>query len=117
MRKFIPKRGGKERSADTTIRLTMLWPCKDGYISWFFWGGVMSLPTNVPLIKWMDAEGMADDFVKEFDWSTFGAGTSQETVDRIEEVTGRFFMSYTKTELFEGALKHRVMVLSRIHHR
>lgn len=49
LRKAIMKRGG-EGTAGARTRLTRLWPCKDGYVSWFYWGGVMSLRTNVPLV-------------------------------------------------------------------
>jgi crotonobetainyl-CoA:carnitine CoA-transferase CaiB-like acyl-CoA transferase len=107
MRKVIQKRGG-----DSTYRprLTQLWPCKDGYVSWFYWGGGMSLRTNVPMVKWMESEGMADDFLKEYDWSKFGFNTTREEIERIEAPTARFFLAHTKAELFEGALKFGVQL-------
>jgi crotonobetainyl-CoA:carnitine CoA-transferase CaiB-like acyl-CoA transferase len=86
-------------------KLTQLWPCKDGYVSWFFWGGVMSMRTNPPLVKWMEADGMADDFIKNYDWSKFGNETTQEEMDKLEAPTGKFFLAHTKKELFDGALK------------
>ena len=61
----------------------------------------------------MESEGAADDFFKGFDWSTFDSYTAagdQEVVDRLEEPAGRFFMSHTKAELLEGALKRGVML-------
>lgn len=103
----INKRGDK---TDSQARLTQLWPCKDGYVSWFYWGGVMSVRTNVPLVKWMEAEGMVDEFMVNYDWASFGGETSQEDVDRLEATTARFFLSHNKDELFEGALKHNVQV-------
>ena len=108
MRKFVQKRG--EVGVIGGPRLTHLWHCKDGYVSWFYWGGLMSLRTNVPMVKWMEAEGMVDDFLKEYDWSTFGFETTQEDVDRIEALTAEFFMARTKAELSEGALKHGVQL-------
>jgi len=107
IRHAIPKRGGQ---AGSRTRLTQLWPCKDGYVSWFYWGGAMSLRTNVPLVKWMESEGMADNFLKEFDWSKFGFNTTQEEIEHIEAPTAKFFMAHTKEELFEGALKHGVQL-------
>jgi crotonobetainyl-CoA:carnitine CoA-transferase CaiB-like acyl-CoA transferase len=107
IRKAIQKRG---EGGGFGPRLTHLWPCKDGYVSWFYWVGVMSLRTNVPMVKWMESEDMADDFLKEYDWSKFGAETAQEDVDRIEASTARFFMARTKAELSEGALKHGVQL-------
>jgi benzylsuccinate CoA-transferase BbsE subunit len=107
LRKIIQKRGG---GAGPRPRLTQLWPCKDGYVSWFYWGGAMSLRTNVPMVKWMESEGMADDFLKEYDWSKFGFDTTPEEIKQIEEPTARFFMAHTKAELFEGALKNGVQL-------
>jgi crotonobetainyl-CoA:carnitine CoA-transferase CaiB-like acyl-CoA transferase len=107
MRKAIMKRGG---GSALRPRLTQLWPCKDGYVSWFYWGGGMSLRTNVPMVKWMESEGMADDFLKNYDWSKFGFNTTREEIERIEAPTARFFLAHTKAELFEGALKFGVQL-------
>ncbi len=108
IRKAIMKRG--ESMPGSRVRTTRLWPCKDGYIAWFYWGGAMSLRTNVPLVKWMESEGMSDDFVSNFDWAKFGMGTTQEQVDHIEAVTARFFLAHTKAWLLEGALKNNVQL-------
>jgi crotonobetainyl-CoA:carnitine CoA-transferase CaiB-like acyl-CoA transferase len=82
-----------------------IWKCKDGYVSWFFWGGVMSERTNIPLVKWMESEGMADAYILGFDWAKFGNYTTQEEVNRIEAPTAEFFLAHTKAELFEGAVR------------
>jgi crotonobetainyl-CoA:carnitine CoA-transferase CaiB-like acyl-CoA transferase len=91
-------------------RLTQIWPCKDGHVSWFYWGGVMSLRTNVPMVKWMEAEGEADEYLLNYDWANFGMQINPEELARIEEPTAKFFLSRTKEELFEGALKHGVQL-------
>jgi crotonobetainyl-CoA:carnitine CoA-transferase CaiB-like acyl-CoA transferase len=92
------------------LTLTRIWPCKDGYVSWFYWEGVMSLSTNVPLVKWIESEGMADEFLLKYDWSNFGSNTTREELDRIEATTARFFLSHNKAELFEGAVRRNVQV-------
>jgi crotonobetainyl-CoA:carnitine CoA-transferase CaiB-like acyl-CoA transferase len=101
---------GEGGGMGTGPKLTRLWPCKDGYVSWFFWGGPMSLRTNVPLVEWMDKEGWGDDYMKSFDWSKFGPGTTQEEMDKLEAPTAKFFLAHNKKELFEGALKYGVQV-------
>ncbi len=105
LRQAIQKRGTETGGASTRAKLTQIWKCKDGYVSWFFWGGVMSERTNIPLVKWMESEGMADDYILKFDWSKFGNSTTQEEINRIEAVTAKFFLSHTKAELFEGAVR------------
>ena len=105
LRHAVQKRGTETGGANTRAKLTQIWKCKDGYVSWFFWGGVMSERTNIPLVKWMESEGMADEYISKFDWAKFGNNTTQEEINRIEAVTAKFFLAHTKMELFEGAVR------------
>jgi crotonobetainyl-CoA:carnitine CoA-transferase CaiB-like acyl-CoA transferase len=92
-------------------RMRQIWPCKDGYVVYSYWGGSEGMRRSRPLVEWMDSEGMADDFLKTFDWSKFSTGkATRETIERIEEPTLRFFLSHTKAELLEGAVKFRSML-------
>jgi len=87
-----------------------MWPCKDGFISWFYFGGTASR-WDRPVIQWLESEGMIDDFLREFDWETFDwRTTSQDVVDHLEEPPRRFFQAHTKAEILEGALQHRAML-------
>ena len=70
----------------------------------------MSLRTNVPMVKWMEAEGEADEYLLNYDWANFGMQVNPEDLARIEEPTARFFLSRTKAELFAGALKYGVQL-------
>ena len=105
----VRKRGDPEMAnlAHKTIRI---WRCKDGWVSWSH-GGISPLAPGLPLIKWMDAEGFPNDFIRSFDWTRPDFATiPQEEMDQIDEPTSRFFMSHTKSELLEGAVKHEVML-------
>ena len=111
-------------SSREVVRMTRVWPCKDGYVMWFFFPGEAGKRRNPPLVEWMDSEGMANDFLREFDWETFGVPPTpeellQETPDErrerlqarlvaMEEPTGKFFLSHTMAELMDGAVEHRV---------
>ncbi len=87
-----------------------IWPCKDGYISWSH-GGLSPLGPSLPLVKWMDREGFTNDYLKTFDWNRPDfVRVPQEEFDQIEEATARFFMSHTKAELLEGAVKNDAML-------
>jgi crotonobetainyl-CoA:carnitine CoA-transferase CaiB-like acyl-CoA transferase len=110
LRKGMRKRNPDKHVAGPMPRTTKLWPCKDGYVSWFFWGGVMSARTAVPLVRWMESEGMADDYMLNIDWDKFGDSMTQEEIDRIEPVVAKFFLSHTKAELFAGALRTNTQV-------
>ncbi|MDP6127628.1 MAG: CoA transferase [Dehalococcoidales bacterium] len=109
LRKTLSKRGQEIRPG-TNHRSTRMWTCKDGYVSWSH-GGASRVSPSLPLIKWMENEGVTSDFLKEFDWSRPDfTMISQEEMDQIEEPTARFFMSHTKAELLDGAVKNKVML-------
>jgi len=94
------------------LQIRRTWQCKDGLVTWIFMPGQMAgrRRRNEAFVNWMDSEGMADDFLKEFDWDAFDyADTTQETIDRLEAPTAKFLMSHTKLELLEGAVKHRIL--------
>jgi len=107
--KATPQRGGLGRSIN--IRLTRTWPCKDGLVTWFFMPGQFEgRRRNLAFVEWLDSKGMADDFLKEFDWDALDYATvTQETMDRLSEPTAKFFLAHTKLELLEGAVKHRIL--------
>jgi len=104
----IRYRGGLR---NPSLQMRRTWPCKDGLVTWIFMPGQMGgRRRNEAFINWMDSEGMADDFLKEFDWDTLDyADITQETIDRLEAPTAKFFMTHTKLELLEGAVKHRIL--------
>lgn len=93
------------------VQVTHIWPCKDGHVMWRYTGGPMAVRHSIPLVNWMAEENMADDWLKNFDWENFSHyTTTQETIDRMEEQTIKFFMSHTKAEMMAGAIKHRIML-------
>jgi crotonobetainyl-CoA:carnitine CoA-transferase CaiB-like acyl-CoA transferase len=101
----------REYNIRSNIRSKRIWPCKDGYVLWFYWGGVRENHLNIPLVKWMDSEGMADDFLRNFNWETFDWNTTtQDIVDNLERSTAKFFLSHTKSELLKGALEYGVVL-------
>ncbi len=113
MMKVIQRR--EARRPGVVVNTTRMWPCKDGHVIWFFTSGVQSgvqrANRNLAFINLMEEEGVADDFLKGFDWDTFDlTATAQEVVDRMEEPVGKFFMTHTKAELLEGAVKHHFML-------
>jgi len=102
-KRIVHRGGGGQQPA---VRIIRAWPCKDGYISAFFWSGPDARRWNSPLIRWMDHEGKADDFLKGINWDEFNLQTiTQDTYDKIAKPVGDFFKSHTKAELLQGALE------------
>lgn len=101
-------RGAAEMpSAHKTKRI---YPCKDGYVSWSH-GGMSPLAPSLPMIKWIQLEGMSTPFLDSFNWSRPDFNSiPQEEMDQIEGATEKFFMTKTKLELLQGAVKYDVMM-------
>jgi len=111
MKVIFSRKGGLLSSSSTTNdTLPQMWPCQDGHVIWVWWWG-LSANWNQPFIKWMEEEGMLDDFLREFDWAAFDYATATpEVIEGVAERTRKFFMARTKAELFEEALKRNVML-------
>jgi crotonobetainyl-CoA:carnitine CoA-transferase CaiB-like acyl-CoA transferase len=93
------------------IKRTVVWPCKDGDVVWFYWYGPLGRVMATPLVEWMDSEGMGDAYLRDFPWEDVDLNNmTQEMVDRLAEPTERFFKAHTKAELFEGAIEKRVQL-------
>jgi crotonobetainyl-CoA:carnitine CoA-transferase CaiB-like acyl-CoA transferase len=107
----LNKRVMKRGQVLNPLKVTHIWPCKDGYVMWRYTGGPAAKRHSTPLANWINEEGFGDDWFKNFDWENFNHFTStQDVVDHMEELTNRFFMSKTKAELMEGAIKYRIML-------
>lgn len=91
----------------TRITTRVTYPCKDGQIFSFFGGGPVAGSRMGIFVDWLDEEGMAPEWMKEFDWiNDFDAATvTQEFIDLTDEAILSFLMKYTMAELYEGALK------------
>ena len=87
-----------------------IWPCKDGYILWQLYGPNFKR-YNIATDKWVDEEGMANDYIRGTNWEEFAVRTTtQEIFNLITEPIANFFMTHTKAELMEGAIKHRFLL-------
>jgi crotonobetainyl-CoA:carnitine CoA-transferase CaiB-like acyl-CoA transferase len=100
--------GGKRR---------MIYPCRDGYVSFLAIGGVMGRHTMTELTAWMATEHMALRFMQEMDWDTWdvvatiqAGDEGQKQIDAIEAAVGAFFKTHTKQELYEGAIPRRILL-------
>ena len=97
------RRAGPRRPR-ANLKIRSVWPCKDGQVSFMIIGGGFGR-TTIPLVEWMDSEGMAGP-LKDVDWDKFGfSNFTREENDLWEETFNKFFMKHTKAELYEKALE------------
>ncbi len=106
--RVIARRGA---SNPGELLLPRVWPCKDGYAIWLWWGGVQGQRRCPPFIALLDSEGLADDFLKKFNWLRFDpAKATPEEVDHLVKPAAELFRRYTKAELLEKAVKFKAMI-------
>ncbi len=92
------------------VKMRVMWRCKDGWINFIIYGGAAGRHTNEQLVAWMDEKGVAPEWLKRIDWSSFAVtNITQAEVDRLEEPIGNFFASLTKDEFLEGSLKREML--------
>jgi crotonobetainyl-CoA:carnitine CoA-transferase CaiB-like acyl-CoA transferase len=108
-----PRGTGMPQSYNLDIPITRLWPCKDGYVSWVWWGqGKRSSPPMMKwLVEWTQSQGWSTEFEKEWDWAKANyTGLNAEAVTRLEAAMHKFLMAHTRKEILEGALKRHVQI-------
>jgi crotonobetainyl-CoA:carnitine CoA-transferase CaiB-like acyl-CoA transferase len=109
--KTVIRRQGSYRQTGDTTFMRITWPCKDGFVNFQLSGGAGAGRSVNNLIQWMEEEGRGDPFLTGLDWTTLGYGIiTKELLDRVVPPVERFLMSHTKAELFEGAVKRRILL-------
>lgn len=108
-RKTVPLRRAFNRVS--RVEITRRWQCKNGTVSWMYRGGRNATDRTMgPFLRWMDREELGDEHLKQIDWDELDLSTiTQEEVDRIEAPIAKFFASFTKEELLEGAVRNRII--------
>ena len=114
--KFNMFRGGATRMMGTP-RCRVAFPCKDGHVGFLIGGGQLASISMPPIVKWMAEEGMLGAFEDKKDWEAKdwsekvdAWALTQEQVDAWENSLIDFFANKTKTELYEQALKRRIIL-------
>jgi crotonobetainyl-CoA:carnitine CoA-transferase CaiB-like acyl-CoA transferase len=87
-----------------------IWPCKDGFVSWMFFGGAVGTQQMRAMVGWMEGKGMAGSLSAEVqDWATLDlTKISSEKIKSWEKMIGNFFLAHTKEELYQEALEKRI---------
>ncbi|MEE8372113.1 MAG: CoA transferase [Dehalococcoidia bacterium] len=109
-------RGGSKRRMGGPVA-RVLYPCKDGHMSFLIGGGQLASISMPALVRWMAEENMLGAFEDRKDWTADDWttkvdywSTTQEEIDGQEESLIRFFANKTKEELYEQALRRRIIL-------
>ncbi|MFN3975146.1 MAG: CoA transferase, partial [Dehalococcoidia bacterium] len=107
----ITRQGAYRSGGASGTRLRLNWECKDGYVCFVIGGGRVGGESTRNLVRWMEAEGAAPDYLSLFDFETQDMRlVPQEEIDLLEAPIAHFFKGKSKAELFEGALRWRVIL-------
>ena len=98
------------------IKLPLVWPAKDGYVSITFFFGTSIGPFSKRLIDWMYEEGACDEATRDKDWIGYAVLllNGEEPLDEYERVLaaiGAFVRGKTKGELLEQAMERRLLIV------
>jgi crotonobetainyl-CoA:carnitine CoA-transferase CaiB-like acyl-CoA transferase len=87
-----------------------IWPCKDGFVSWMFFGGAVGTQQMRLMVEWMKGKGMAGSLSTGVqDWAALDlTKVSLEKIRSWERAIGDFFLAHTQEELYQGALEKRI---------
>lgn len=90
----------------------VLWPCKDGYVTWTLWTGPGMGPKNEQTFAWMREAGVPEaEELLAVPWPEMStADLTPELLLRTNEAVGRFFGSLTTEEINREALARRILL-------
>ncbi len=110
--RVLHRQGSALRIPPLGTTTPLIWPCADGFVAFYLFGGQMGAVSNPALTKWMDEEGLASQYMKDLDWPRLDLGrTPQEEVDQgIVQPVAAFFARRTQRQLWDEGVKRRVMV-------
>ena len=74
-------------------------------------GGQQGAKTGYQLVKWMEEEGMADEFLQHYKWEEFDMATAtQQLIDKISRPIAAFFKTRTKKEALDAAMSRNISI-------
>jgi benzylsuccinate CoA-transferase BbsE subunit len=110
-RSVLKREGSHMFGRGAKLKMRLLWPCRDGYVTFALMGGKLGAKSNQTVAKWISDAGMAPDFFRAIDWPALDiAKQTQEEQDRIEAVVAAFFAKHTKAEIYRRANAEGVLL-------
>ena len=111
MGEVIQRAGGMQKGLSLGRGLRVIWPCKDGFVAFRMLGGSFGNKTNRGLLAWMKNEGINDRILNFLGQEDFQIDMlNLETAKKLEQIISEFFLRYTKLELFEEAIRRRIIL-------
>jgi crotonobetainyl-CoA:carnitine CoA-transferase CaiB-like acyl-CoA transferase len=96
-----------------TIRMPLVFPCKDGHVVAMIHGGQQAgaVKSSRALVALANRDGMALE-LKDYAWEDMDLATiTLEEIDGIYESLGRFLLTKTKAELLDAAVADEILMI------
>jgi crotonobetainyl-CoA:carnitine CoA-transferase CaiB-like acyl-CoA transferase len=98
------------------VRVRVIWPCKDGWVSLTLLFGSAAGPFTQRLMAWAHEEGMCSDTDLATDWVRYGARLFSGDVPmadhtRVQGVVEAFLKTRTKAECLQQAQARRLLLV------
>ncbi|HVN91642.1 MAG TPA: CaiB/BaiF CoA-transferase family protein [Candidatus Binataceae bacterium] len=98
-----------------SIRVPLVWKCKDGLVSCVFLFGTALGVFTRKLVDYIFAQGACSEELKDTDWISYGAKllSGEESTSAYEQklgVVAAFFAARTKAQLFEIARENGFLI-------
>ena len=104
-----PRQG--RRTGGRLGRTREIWKARDGQISFGLRGGAARIPNLVATVEYMHECGMAPDWLRNFDWSSYSPlSASDDDLARMETAFAAFFETRSMSELYDQALERRILL-------
>ena len=92
-------------------RTREIWRCQDGYVTFGLRGGPARVRNLIATSEYMAEQGMQPEWMRAYDWSTYNHNTlSDDEIERFESAFAAFFATRTMRELYEQALRRRILL-------
>jgi crotonobetainyl-CoA:carnitine CoA-transferase CaiB-like acyl-CoA transferase len=100
------------------LKVSLVWPAKDGYVSIAFLFGSSMGPFTARLMQWLCEEGFCDEATRDRDWIgfgnvVFGGEEGAAEYERLKQMVETFTRSKTKAALLQGAME-RVLLIAPV---
>ena len=93
------------------LRMQQVWCCRDGFVFFGFYGGLVGVRNNQALVEWMESEGAATPALKEMNWAEFDlARVTPEKIDELQQPIAEFFSSHSVEEICAEGMKRRILL-------
>ena len=108
---ILKREGSHMFGRGAKLKMRLLWPCKDGYLTFAIMGGKLGAKSNQTVARWIIEADEAPDFFQQVDWANLDiAKQTQEEQDRIEAVVGAYFAQRSKEEIYRRANEEGVLL-------